>query len=224
MRDDGLGSAPYPDTELDQALSGGQAQSVGRFKYFINEERWEWSDEVQRIHGYEHGEMPTPSTETVLSHKHPDDYSHVVGALEDTRRSKAAFSTRYRMIDKQGKEHRITVVGDLMYDDAGAVLGTQGFVIDVSSAEATYQQRVSDGIAYAVDRRAAIEQAKGMIGVVYGLDEAAAFELLVWLSQRSNIKLRTLAERLVIRFRELSSPALPVRGVYDNALMSLSEH
>jgi hypothetical protein len=223
MRDDGLGSAPYPDSELDQALSGGHAQSVGRFKFFVDDERWEWSDELQVIHGYPAGEMPSPSTEVVLAHKHPDDYAHVVGALEDTRRAKAAFSTRYRMIDNDGKEHRLTVVGDLMRDGAGAVIGTQGFVIDVSSAEAAYQERVSAGIADAVDKRAVIEQAKGMLAVVYGLEDVAAFELLVWLSQRSNVKLRILAERLVDRFRELSEPMLPSRSVYDNILMTLSE-
>ena len=74
--------------------------------------RWEWSDEVQLIHGYAPGEMPNPRTAQVLSHKHPDDYDHVLGALEDTRRSRTAFSTRHRMIDKQGRSHRVNVVGD----------------------------------------------------------------------------------------------------------------
>ena len=56
--------------------------------------------------------MPNPRTAQVLSHKHPDDYDHVLGALEDTRRSRTAFSTRHRMIDKQGRSHRVNVVGD----------------------------------------------------------------------------------------------------------------
>ena len=61
------------------------------------------------------------------------------------------------------------------------------------------------------------------MAIVYGLEDDAAFELLKWLSQRSNTKLRTLAERLVARFRELSAPVLPERSVYDNALMTLHQ-
>jgi hypothetical protein len=62
-----------------------------------------------------------------------------------------------------------------------------------------------------------------MLALVYGLDEDAAFELLKWLSQRSNVKLRTLAERLVSQYRALSSPVLPERNVYDRILMTLGE-
>lgn len=219
--DDGRGSGKGLDTELDQALSGGRAQTVGRFRFFIDDERWEWSDEVQQIHGYQPGEMPSPSTQQVLKHKHPDDYDHVLGVLEDTRRSRAAFSTRHRMIDLQGREHWVNVVGDLMRDAHGAVIGTHGFYIDVTMAERTFQQRVTDGIDEIVERRAAIEQAKGTLMLVYGLDDAAAFEILKWLSQQCNTKLRDLAEQVVTTFRGLSAPVLPERSVYDDVLMDL---
>jgi PAS domain S-box-containing protein len=209
------------DSELDRALTGGHAQTVGRFRFFIDDQRWEWSDEVQQIHGYAPGELPEPTTAQVLAHKHPDDVEHVLGALEDTRRSRAAFSTRHRMIDKQGREHRVAVVGDLMRDDQGNVIGTEGFYIDVTSAQDAYEDRISEGLGDIVDQRAAIEQAKGMLGVIYGLDDDAAFQLLKWLSQRSNQKLRTLAERLVVRFRAMSGPILPERGAYDDTLMAL---
>jgi hypothetical protein len=109
MRDDGLGDVLRPDSALDQSLIGGQSQTVGRFRFFFDDERWEWSDEVQEIHGYAPGEIPNPTTEQVLSHKHPDDYAYVVGVLEDTRRTRTAFSTRHRMIDKQGRHHRLPV-------------------------------------------------------------------------------------------------------------------
>jgi hypothetical protein len=97
--------------------------------------------------------------------KHPDYYAHVVAVLEDTRRTRTAFSTRHRMIDKQGRHHRVAVV--------------------------------------------------------YGLDADAAFEILKWRSQQSNVKLRTVAERLVSTFRAMSTPVLPERSVYDHALLTL---
>jgi hypothetical protein len=221
VSNDGLGGGLRPDTELDQALSGGRSQTVGRFRFFIEDERWEWSDEVQLIHGYQPGELPAPSTQQVLKHKHPEDYGHVLGALEDTRRMRAAFSTRHRMIDLQGREHRINVVGDLMRNEQGDVIGTEGFYIDVTPAEDSFQDRISAGIAEVSDRRAVIEQAKGMLAMAYGLEDDAAFQILKWISQRSNKKLREVAELLVREFRALSAPVLPLRHVYDDVLMGL---
>lgn len=221
MQPDGLGSGQQADTELDHALTGGESQTVGRFRFFIDDERWEWSDEVQLIHGYQPGEMPTPTTQQVLKHKHPDDYDHVLGALDDTRRTRAAFSTRHRMIDLRGREHRITVVGDLMRDQQGTVIGTHGFYIDVTPAEQSLQDEISAGVAEVTDRRAVIEQAKGMLAMAYGLEDDAAFEILKWISQRSNTKLRDVAANLVEKFRALSAPTLPQRHVYDEVLMAL---
>ena len=74
--DNALGDASRADAELDQALTGGQSQTVGQFRFYITDERWDWSDEVQQMHGYAPGSLPNPTTAQVLSHKHPDDYAH----------------------------------------------------------------------------------------------------------------------------------------------------
>ena len=49
----------------------------------------------------------------------------------------------------------------------------------------------------AMQNRAVIEQAKGMLMAAQGFDEAAAFEMLVKASQRENVKLRDVARRIV---------------------------
>jgi len=211
------------ESDVEQALTGGRSQTVGRFRFLIDDERWEWSDEVQEIHGYAPGEMPNPTTEQVLAHKHPDDYADVVGALDDTRRTRTAFSTRHRMIDKHGRHHDVAVVGDLIRDTEGDVVGTEGFYIDVTPAATDYENRMSEAVAEFTDHRAFIEQAKGMLAVVYGLDDDAAFEILKWRSQQSNVKLRTVAERLVRAFRAMSGPVLPERSAYDQILLTLPE-
>jgi hypothetical protein len=41
--DDGLCDASRA-AALDQVLSGGQSQTVGQFRFYIDDERWEWSD------------------------------------------------------------------------------------------------------------------------------------------------------------------------------------
>lgn len=84
MQHDGSGATPQNDTELEQVLVGAQPQTVGRFRYYIDDERWEWSGEVQRMHGYEPGSLPSPTTAQVLAHKHPDDQAHVLDVLEDS--------------------------------------------------------------------------------------------------------------------------------------------
>jgi PAS fold len=59
-----------------QALAGGKSQRVGWFRLYFDDERWEWSPEVERMHGYEPGTVQ-PTTALVLSHKHPEDYEQV---------------------------------------------------------------------------------------------------------------------------------------------------
>ena len=46
--------------------------SVGAFRFWFIGQRWEWSDEVALMHGYEPGSV-VPTTELLLSHKHPED-------------------------------------------------------------------------------------------------------------------------------------------------------
>src|SRR4051812_44726154 len=49
-------------TPVEHALAGGDPQRVGSFKYYFAEERWEWSPQVQRMHGYEPGSVE-PTTD-----------------------------------------------------------------------------------------------------------------------------------------------------------------
>lgn len=43
---------------------------VGQFSWDARSQRWSWSDEMYRIHGYRPVEV-TPSIELILSHKTP---------------------------------------------------------------------------------------------------------------------------------------------------------
>ena len=193
---------------------------VGWFRFYFDDDRWEWSDEVQVMHGYEPGTV-SPTTELVLSHKHPDDYQQVANTLDDVRRQHQAFSTRHRIIDTAGRIHHVIVVADKLQDESGAVIGTNGFYVDVSPAEHHQQKQLSAAIAEIAENRATIEQAKGMLMVVYGIDSAAAFDLLRWRSQEANIKLRVLADRVVADFVSLSqAESSPPRSAYDNLLLT----
>jgi PAS domain S-box-containing protein len=218
------GREPDEDADLppvEYALAGGAPQRVGWFRFFFADERWEWSPQVERIHGYEPGTVQ-PTTELVLSHKHPDDYGQVAATIEEIRRTSGAFSTRHRIIDTRGDIHHVVVVGKQMRDDDGAVIGSDGFYVDVtpSVAEAR-EETVTEAVAEIAEARGGIEQAKGMLMLVYRITADSAFELLKWRSQESNVKLRVLAEQIVKDFLELSyNEVLPTRPTYNSLLLT----
>lgn len=209
------------DAGVERALAGGVPQRVGWFRFYFVDQRWEWSPQVQRMHGYEPGTVE-PTTELVLSHKHPDDYGQVAATLEEIRRTSGAFSTRHRIIDTRGDLHYVVVVGDQLYDDGGAVVGTHGFYVDVTPSLAREKQELIDeAVSEIAESRGVIEQAKGMLMLVYRITPDTAFELLRWRSQETNVKLRVLAEQITMDFLALDcDEALPVRRVYDHLLLT----
>jgi hypothetical protein len=202
------------------ALAAGGPQRVGWFRFYFDDDRWEWSPQVEKMHGYLPGSV-TPNTEIGLSHKHPDDYRHIADTLNLIRHTRQAFSSRHRIIDVEGRVHHVVVVGDLMRGGYGSVIGTHGFYIDNTPSEQERQDQVTAAVTRTAEARADIDQAKGMLMLIYGMDESAAFELLKWRSQETNVKLRLLAAQVAADFIALtSSEPLPPRSGYDKLLMT----
>lgn len=85
------------------------------------------------------------------------------------------------------------------------------------------QIAVTDALHEILGHRAVIEQAKGVLMMVYGVSADTAFETLRWRSQETNIKLRVLAERIIAEFTAINAAGPACRAVYDNALMTLHE-
>ena len=204
---------------VEQAWADGMPQRVGWFRFYFADQRWEWSEEVQRIHGYEPGSV-TPTTELVLAHKHPDDRGQVAATIDQILNTHQAFSTRHRIIDTGGTVRHIVVVGDQLFDDQGEVIGTHGFYIDVSPLpEQAQEALVTAKLAEISENRAGIEQTKGMLMLIYGINDNAAFELLRWLSQEANVKLRLLAEQISDDFRR-AGLTLNSQSEFDHLLLT----
>jgi PAS domain S-box-containing protein len=182
-------------------MSGSMPQQVGWYRWFFGDERWEWSPEVEQIHGYQPGTV-TPTTRLVLSHKHPDDYEHVAATLDDIRRRHTPFSSCHRIITVQGTTREVVVVGEQLRDNAGEVIGAQGFYFDVTATDEAREVSIK-AIAEIADNRAVIEQAKGVLMYVYQVDADAAFDVLNWLSQETKVRLSALAEQLLADIRTL---------------------
>ena len=196
---------------------------AGSFKYHAREDRWEWSDEVAVMHGYEPGTV-TPTTELVLSHKHPDDKPTVAQLIEQVRRLGIPFSSRHRIIDTAGKIHVVVVVGDRWKDDAGEVVGTTGFYIDVTEEfDADVRRSLDEVVAIIAVRRATINQAIGMLMLAHGLSADEAFEVLARRSQATNVKLRDLAAQFVKEVAATSRLGPGVATRLDDILSTVHE-
>ena len=171
--------------------------TAGGFRYFVHDDRWEWSDELARMHGYRPGTV-TPTTDLVLAHRHPDDNATVADLILQVYRQGTAVTSRNRIIDARGKERLIIVVGDRFFKNDGTPAGIAGFYIDITDQfEKDVQKRLTDEVMTISARRAVINQAIGMVMLRYGVDEESAFSLLTTMSQQSNVKLRIIAERVV---------------------------
>ncbi|MFE3446145.1 PAS and ANTAR domain-containing protein [Nocardia sp. NPDC059180] len=206
---------------FDEVLGPGSAQNVGGFRFWFADERWEWSDEVARMHGYQPGTV-TPTTELLLGHKHPDDRDHVADVLAHAIAAAEPFSSRHRIIDTDGNTHHVIVVADTMADATGAVIGTAGYYIDVTDTLAEHRQEtLDDALPELLTARAVIEQAKGVLMLVYGLTSDQAFRVLTWRSQETNVKLRSLAAQLVAELPTLRNAAPRMRSEFDHLLLTV---
>lgn len=167
---------------------------AGRFRFTPTVPRWWWSDELFRIHGMEPGDV-VPTRELFLAHVHCDDRPSVADTLEP-HGDVEARSCEYRLIDLSGAERLVTLaVGN---EGPGGAVGTAGFVVDDTCArDVAVAARVNEQLAVALDSHAAIDQAKGVLMLTYGIDDAAAFSVLRSSSQRLNVRLRTLASRVM---------------------------
>lgn len=172
------------------------------------------------MHGYLPG-TTAPTTELVLSHEHPDDHWRVADTMEQIRRTREPSSSRHRICDTGGWVRHVIVAGDALVDAEGTVIGSYGFYVDVTPTLAARRDEVTAALAEIAENRGAIEQAKGMLMAVYNLDADAAFNLLKWVSQRHNIKLRLLAEQIAADFSGLGRHGrAPSRSTYDHLLMT----
>lgn len=101
-----------------------------------------------------------------------------------------------------------------MHDDRKSTSGGGG---------STDQQRMTEALREINERRAVIEQAKGMVMFVYGIDADAAFDVLRTQSQNHNVKLNLVAEQIMKDLVELSRANGPVRQVALGGLIDIAQ-
>lgn len=193
---------------------------VGSFRFWFATRRWEWSEEVYRMHGYTPGSV-VPTTELLLSHKHPDDRDDVAARIARAVDLGESFSSRHRFIDTAGQVHHVMVVADRLYDVAGVVIGTGGFYVDLTETLAeSERETLSAALPDVIEHRAVIEQAKGVLMRMYRVNAEQAFKILSWRSQETNTKLRDLAAQLVAELEALPEARPQTLTAFDHLLLT----
>ncbi|WP_273653154.1 ANTAR domain-containing protein [Cellulomonas fimi] len=196
------------------------AEAVGRYTYDEGG-RWWWSDTMQATYGPgTGGSQPGAVGVGRLLHRVlEDDRGRVTDALAACVTHGTSFAVSHRVHAAEGDgRRRVTLTGARERDDAGEPR-VGGFVLDVDeavTAAARHDAQLQLGTALA--SHALIDQAKGALMLVYGIDEQEAFDLLRWSSMRLNVKLALLAQRVVAVVREAESLAPSARDALERML------
>jgi hypothetical protein len=171
-----------------EPLADGQ---VMRFEYQVEGDRWSWSGGLHELHGVSSDQEPT--TQLILRRMIESDRPVMLSRFRDHLQHEGSYSCVYRMTDPQGQIRRLMFVGH-SEAVAGTVERLSGIVVDLTEP---MREHAREAVAASAKHRAAIEQAKGVLMVSFGMDADAAFSLLRTYSNHGNVKLAILAERIV---------------------------
>ena len=169
----------------------------GTFVLHVPSGTMEWSEGMFGINGLKKGEV-VPTLELFMAHKHPLDREPVRALWENLLDGGGQGALLHRVIDVRGRERRVFSAVQAMADPSGHVEYVRGFMVDVTqSLRIESQHAAEEAIEGAYGHKALIEQAKGVVMALRGVDGPAAFQVLATRSQHANTKLHFVAEELV---------------------------
>ncbi len=169
----------------------------GTFKLHVASGKMEWSEGMYGIHGLKQGEV-VPTFELFMAHKHQLDRERIRELWADLLNGGGQGALLHRVIDVRGKERRVFSAIQAAAEPSGQVDYVRGFMVDVTqSLRIESQHAAEEAIEGAYGHKALIEQAKGIVMALQGVDGPAAFQVLATRSQHANTKLHIVAEELV---------------------------
>jgi hypothetical protein len=171
-----------------------RADGVGHFVWDLRTDTWWWSDALYLLLGYEPGAVPA-SLERFLKHKAPEDQAQVDAVFSRCLAEGGPFSCYHHVLDAHGVRKTVVAVGNGDRDAGGSqTVAINGFLVDVTGSS---RQETNAALQATLLNRAAIEQVKGVVMLVYGLTAEAAFQMLVGHSQIANRKLSAIADAML---------------------------
>jgi hypothetical protein len=198
-----------PVSLSSQSTVSGQDRSdaVGQFVWNLVTDTWWWSEALYRLLGYEPGAV-APTLERFLQHKAPEDQARVDAVFSRCLAEGGPFSCYHHVVDAHGARMTVVAVGHGDRDSTDSqTVAINGFIVDVTGSR---RQETNAELQATLAHRAAIEQVKGVVMLVYGLDADAAFRMLVGHSQIANKKVSAIVDD-VLKAIDTRSPTDTIR-------------
>jgi ANTAR domain/PAS fold len=171
---------------------------TARYRYSPPTGTWWWSPEMHALHGVP-DDGSAPRTRLLLDLLHPSDRHRARAALAACAEGRP-FAVETRVTRPDGGLRTVVLVGEPVTDVDGRVLAIDGMCVDLTAGRhGTENDRVKElelevaQLRTAMAGRAPIEQAKGILMLLTGCGEQAAFELLTHISSHTHRKVREVA-------------------------------
>lgn len=184
------------------------------FDFHVDDQRWCWSPSLRELLAAAPDEPAT--TALLFDRVAREDRQATWAVLQMVTRRAGAFSFTFGLRDGQDRLRRVVMAGQGTGPgdgQDGAVRELSGFLVDITETLRASEQHAVEASSL---HRAAIEQAKGALMLSFGISDEAAFEVLRAESNRHNIKVAVVAQRITAR---LSDPVFaredPVRSLLD---------
>ncbi|NAZ78208.1 ANTAR domain-containing protein, partial [Kineococcus sp. T13] len=181
------------------------------FSVDVGAGRWRWSAPREREPG-----AALPTTGEEVAARGPAG-RRLLQAVEQCAADGGPFTLSLRT-DEGGRP-----AWWLVHGGPGGPGEVTGSVVDTTAAvEHAVSERTTEQVRTALAGREGIDQAKGMLMLVYGIDADAAFGLLRWYSQHSQVKLAELAARLTAAAADSTfAGGTQARAAVDDLLSSV---
>jgi hypothetical protein len=192
-----------------------RSDAVGQFAWDVRADTWWWSDALYRLLGYEPGAV-APSMDRFLGHKAPEDLAQVDTVFSRCLNDGGPFSCYHHVVDTHGVRKTVVAVGHGERDaDDFQTVSINGFIVDVTGSS---RQEANTALQATLANRAAIEQVKGIVMLVYGLNADAAFQMLVGHSSIANKKLSAIVGAVLSALDKRSPTETISRSEVDRIL------
>lgn len=188
---------------------------VGSYVYRYTDDSWWWSEGMRAVYG----DVPADGgLDQLASQLDEHESDRLREALVSCVLEGTTFGLPHRVVDADGNSRSLTITGGSEWARSSAP-EIRGLVLDVEpGVDAAARHAASLSLGTALASHAVIDQAKGALMLVYGLDDQEAFDLLRWSSMRLNVKLSTIAQRVVLRLREARAMSISARDTFEAAL------
>ncbi|MFC3965284.1 ANTAR domain-containing protein [Nocardia jiangsuensis] len=193
---------------------------VGRFGYRPDERTIRWARQTAARSGAAadagDGQM---NVQLLLAQVHPQDRAALAQALAGAQR----FCLRVRLPDGAGAERTLILLADRDEGEPGSEI--EGFYVDLTDELAVQRKALlDDALPRMVETGAQVEQAVGMLQLVYGVTAEKGRELLAWRAEVTGLPVGEFAARLcaAVAGEGAAAPAA-TRSRVDELLLTLHQ-